>query len=98
MDFFIEHIHEVSEDDYGYWFIKKSTEKGNAPFFSVKNIKWITDKEFQFMNIPIYIVKSFSAIDDIMKDTVRHKSAIYDIQITKTIKNWSLGPIRDRIM
>jgi len=54
MDFFIEHIHEVSEDDYGYWFIKKSTEKGNAPFFSVKNIKWITGKSRYIMkeNVP----------------------------------------------
>lgn len=44
MDFFIEHIHKVFENDHGYWLNKKNTEKGNAPFFSVKNIKWITDK------------------------------------------------------
>lgn len=54
MDFFIEHIHKVSEDDYGYWLIKKSTEKENAPFFSVKNIKWITGKNRYIMkeNVP----------------------------------------------
>ncbi|KYM96125.1 hypothetical protein ALC62_13176 [Cyphomyrmex costatus] len=54
MDFFIEYIYEVSEDDYGCRLSKKRTDKENTRLFFGKNIKWITDKGFSYMNILIY--------------------------------------------